>query len=145
MLCYTIMRRAALAFSIALVLVACTDAPTARTVEAPAAGLAATTLQIADMVLASRTFTAAEQFGVTFKVKAPGTGKIVAYWLATRLGERRFAIASPLPVIANGMVELTAAGPLPNQREAGRFALAFWVEDEAGAQSNRLSADITVQ
>lgn len=141
------MRRHARLLLTALALAACTETPTARTVEVaqPTAAPVAATLQIADLALASRTFTAAEQFGVTFRVKVPGTGKIVAYWLATRLGEQRYAIESPLPVIANGMVELTAAGPLPNQREAGRFTLEFWVEDEAGAQSNSLTQDITVQ
>ncbi len=102
-------------------------------------------LQISDMTLASRTVTAAEAFGVTFKVRTPGAGKLVAYGLATRLGEQRYEITTPLPVIANGMVELGAAGPLPNQREAGRFTVEFWVEDALGATSNRLTADLNVQ
>lgn len=138
------------AFALLTALLAgCADPPIAprevATDAAPAAAPASAGLQITDMVLASRTFTAAEQFGVSFKVRAPGTGKIVAYGLATRLGEARYPIKTPLPVIANGAVELTAAGPLPNQREAGRFTVEFWVEDERGATSNRLSTDISVQ
>ena len=122
---------------LAAVLAGCTDPA--------AAPPGAAGLEIADVMLNSRTITAAQHFGVTFKIRQPGSGKLAAYGLATRLGEQRFALRTPLPVIANGAAELTAVGPLPNQTEAGRFTVSFWVEDERGATSNRLTTELTIQ
>jgi hypothetical protein len=124
---------ALLAFS----LVACADPA-----GAPAGGSA---LEIADVVFTSRNITAAEQVGVTFKVRRPGSGKLVAYGLSTRLGTARFPIETAVPVIADGAVHLLAVGPLPNQREAGKIAVAFWVEDELGASSNEATTELNVQ
>ena len=100
---------------------------------------------ISDLAPASRNVTAGEQFGLGFQVRQPGSGMIVAYGLATRLGEARYVIGTPIPVIANGAVTLSAVGPLPNQRQAGTFTFEFWVEDARGGVSNRLTADLNVQ
>lgn len=100
---------------------------------------------ISDLKMPSLVFTAGESFEIHFRVVAPGSGVLKAYGLSTRLGSQEYSFFYPLPVVPNGRVLLGAAGPLPNQNEAGRFDVEFWVIDDSGRASNRLKTNILVQ
>lgn len=100
---------------------------------------------ISELRIPSLVFTAGETFEIHFRVVEPGSGVLKAYGLSTRLGSQEYAFFFPLPVVPNGRVLLGSAGPLPNQNEAGRFDAEFWVIDDTGRPSNRLTTSIVVQ
>jgi hypothetical protein len=100
---------------------------------------------ISELSMPSLVFTAGETFEIHFRVLEPGSGMLKAYGLSTRLGSEEYAFLYQLPVVPNGRVLLGAAGPLPKQNEAGRFDVEFWVIDDSGRTSNRLTTNVLVQ
>jgi hypothetical protein len=100
---------------------------------------------ISELRMPSLVFTAGETFEIHFRVVEPGSGMLKAYGLSTRLGSEEYAFFYQLPVVPNGRVMLGAAGPLPKQNEAGRFDVEFWVIDDSGRTSNRLTTNVLVQ
>lgn len=100
---------------------------------------------IAALDVPSKAVIGSESFEISFDVTKAGSGTISQYGLKSRLGSQLFKPQYPLPVINNGHVKLSAAGPLPNLTEAGDLDCEFWVVDSNGQESNHLGFKMKVQ
>lgn len=101
-------------------------------------------LVISELRLVQKTMVGAEYLDVDLTVEEPGSETIAQYGLRTPYGEKIFTFKPALTVIPNGKVSLKRLGP-PEVGKTGPMTLELWLIDDAGNQSNALSAEVTVQ
>lgn len=126
-----------------MTLAGCEEPPT-EPAKSPFFNQGSSALRIENLVFESKSLVGDERFEVSFDIPEAGSQLIPRYGLKGLGVEKLYDVKPALAIVNNGRARMWV-GPVPNTKVGGKQTLEFWILDDQGRESNRLTGEITIQ